>query len=236
MDLKLQLGRIRDWLLHFGAYPEETLEQRAKRRLYLGISWLAMVLTIPTVLEDLGAGHYWIVVINAVGVALFIPLLAALQWKPRLFSLWVQLYLGYILASTVVQAALQGGLVASGLEPIFGIGIVILILILFGIRTAAWWFAAFVATVALTLAVPNWVDPIYVVETPEPEIAVTVVSLGVIVFLAMIYFARQRDRFQKESDDLLHNILPDEIATRLKSDNTLIADDYESASTRSTYL
>jgi class 3 adenylate cyclase len=29
---------------------------------------------------------------------------------------------------------------------------------------------------------------------------------------------------------LLHNILPDEIATRLKSDNTLIADDYESAS------
>ena len=29
---------------------------------------------------------------------------------------------------------------------------------------------------------------------------------------------------------MLHNILPDEIATRLKSDNTLIADDYESAS------
>ena len=58
MDLKLQLGRIRDWLLHFGAYPEETLEQRAKRRLYLGIAWLATVLTISTVLEDLGAGHY----------------------------------------------------------------------------------------------------------------------------------------------------------------------------------
>ncbi len=230
MDLKLQLGRIRDWLLQFGAYPEETLEQRAKRRLYLGIGWLATVLTIPTVLEDLGAGHYWIVVINAFLVALWIPVLAALQWKPRLFSLWVQLFLGYVLASTVVQAALQGGLVASGLEPIFGIGIVILILILFGIRTAAWWFAAFVATVALTVAVPNWVDPIYVVETPEVEIAVTVVSLGVIVFLAMIYFVRQRDRFQKESDDLLHNILPDEIATRLKSDNTLIADDYESAS------
>ena len=230
MDLKLQLGRIWDWLLHFGAYPEETLEQRAKRRLYLGITWLATALTIPTVLEDLGAGHYWIAVINAVGVALLIPVLAALQWKPRLFSLWVQLLLGYVLAFGVVQAALQGGLVASGLEPIFGIGIVILILILFGIRTAAWWFAAFVATVALSLAVPNWVDPIYVVETPEAEIAVTVVSLGVIVFLAMIYFVRQRDRFQKESDDLLHNILPDEIATRLKSDNTLIADDYESAS------
>jgi len=69
MDLKLQLGRIRDWLLHFGAYPEETLEQRAKRRLYLGITWLATALTAPVVLEDLGAGLYWIAVINAVGVA-----------------------------------------------------------------------------------------------------------------------------------------------------------------------
>ena len=46
----------------------------------------------------------------------------------------------------------------------------------------------------------------------------------------MIYFLRQRDRFQQESDDLLHNILPDEIAARLKADDTLIADDYESAS------
>jgi guanylate cyclase len=46
----------------------------------------------------------------------------------------------------------------------------------------------------------------------------------------MAYFVRQRDRFQKQSDDLLHSILPDEIATRLKTDTSMIADDFPEAS------
>jgi class 3 adenylate cyclase len=46
----------------------------------------------------------------------------------------------------------------------------------------------------------------------------------------MVYFVRQRDRFQKESDDLLHNILPEQIANRLKAGDATIADSFESAS------
>ena len=76
-------------MVHFGAYPEETLEQRAKRRLFLAVGWVATLLTIPTVIEALGSGFVWVAAINALVVALFIPLLVALQWKPRLFSLWV---------------------------------------------------------------------------------------------------------------------------------------------------
>jgi len=230
MDFRLQLGRIWDWLVHFGAYPEETLEQRAKRRLFLAIGWVATLLTIPTVLEALGSGFVWVAAINALVVALFIPLLVALQWKPRLFSLWVQLLLGIILLVSIPLAALQGGLVASGIDSIFTVAIVVMILILFGIRTAVLWFVAFLVVVALTLLIPTWVDPLYPGETPEAEIAFNLVAFGLVMLLAMIYFVRQRDRFQKESDDLLHNILPDEVAMRLKADEALIADDYESAS------
>lgn len=50
------------------------------------------------------------------------------------------------------------------------------------------------------------------------------------MYAGMAYFVRQRDRFQQESDDLLHNILPDEIATRLKSDKSMIAEDFPHAS------
>ena len=231
MDLRPQLGRISDWLLHFGAYPEETLEQRAKRRLFLTVGWIATVLTIPTVLEAVGSGFGWVAGINALVVVLFIPLLVALQSKPRLFPLWVQLMLAIILVvESVVLAAVQGGLVASGIDSIFSVAIVVLILILFGTRTAAWWFVAFVASVVLTLLVPNWVDPLYVVETPEAEIAFNLVAFGLLMLLAMIYFVRERDRFQKESDDLLHNILPDDIAQRLKVDSALIADSFDAAS------
>jgi len=230
MDFRPQLGRIWDWLVHFGSYPEETLEQRAKRRLFLAVAWVATLLTIPTVLEALGSGFAWVAGINALVVALFIPLLVALQWKPRLFPLWVQLMLAIILLVSVPLAALQGGLVASGIDTIFTVAIVVMILILFGIRTAVLWFVAFVVVVALTLLIPTWVDPLYVGETPEAEIAFNLVAFGLVMLFAMIYFVQQRDRFQQESDDLLHNILPDEVAIRLKAGDELIADDYESAS------
>jgi adenylate cyclase len=46
----------------------------------------------------------------------------------------------------------------------------------------------------------------------------------------MIYFIRQRDRFQRRSDDLLHAILPDQIAAQLKDEPGTIADDVSSAS------
>ena len=41
-----------------------------------------------------------------------------------------------------------------------------------------------------------------------------------------LYFVRQRDRFQQQSDDLLHNILPDPIVTRIKEGTSMIADDF----------
>jgi guanylate cyclase len=69
-----------------------------------------------------------------------------------------------------------------------------------------------------------------VVEGTDDGIAQTVVGVTVFLFAGMAYFVRQRDRSQTESDELLHNILPDEIARRLKADRTMIADDYESAS------
>jgi guanylate cyclase len=56
------------------------------------------------------------------------------------------------------------------------------------------------------------------------------IATGVVTFVVTVYFVRQRDRFQKQSDDLLHNILPDEIAARLKANASMVADSFESAS------
>ncbi|NIO60061.1 MAG: hypothetical protein GTO33_12150, partial [Acidobacteria bacterium] len=60
--------------------------------------------------------------------------------------------------------------------------------------------------------------------------AQTLIGMGIVIMAITLYFVRQRDRFQQESDDLLHNILPDEIATRLKTDTSMIADDFPHAS------
>jgi adenylate cyclase len=87
-----------------------------------------------------------------------------------------------------------------------------------------------VLSVVLAVIVPHWVDPIYDVEPSEADAAMVIIATAILLYAAMAYFVRDRDRFQEESDDLLHNILPDEIASRLKSGDTLIADSHDAAS------
>ncbi len=48
-----------------------------------------------------------------------------------------------------------------------------------------------------------------------------------LILLVTAYFVRQRDRYQRQSDDLLDNILPNEIARRLKSGSEKIADHFD---------
>src|SRR5205823_5117645 len=55
-------------------------------------------------------------------------------------------------------------------------------------------------------------------------------ATGIVTAAGVIYFVHQRDRFQRRSDDLLHAILPDQIAARLKDRPGTIANDVASAS------
>jgi guanylate cyclase len=80
------------------------------------------------------------------------------------------------------------------------------------------------------MVIPEFVDPVYEFSDPNAEAGPNLIALGVVIMAVTLYFVRQRDFFQKQSDDLLHNILPDSIATRLKSDTSMIADDFAEAS------
>jgi guanylate cyclase len=132
--------------------------------------------------------------------------------------------------AALLETTLFGGFLESGLVVMFGLIIVTGALISLGIRPALWWFGAFVASVVYSLLIPNWVDPIYVMGDPSGDAAFNLVAAGAVIFAVMIYFLRQRDLFQKQSDDLLHNILPDDVAHRLKTDDSMIADSFETAS------
>jgi len=95
---------------------------------------------------------------------------------------------------------------------------------------AFWWFAAYVVSVVCAVLIPDRVDPLYTRVDPAADAAITLIATGMVTFALMVYFVRQRDRFQRRSDDLFHNILPEEIADRLKDSNAMIADSFGSAS------
>ena len=217
-------------MLSFGSYPEEPEAQRAKRRIIIAALWMGTILSVPSVPRDFGAGYAWVAVANAVVILVIPAVIFGLNRSPHRFALWVNVMFLTVYVLLLLEVTFFGGLVESGIAPLFILIIVVGSLIAFGVRSAIWWFGAFLASIIYSIAIPNWVDAIYIVEDPTRDIVGNLVATAIVILAVMIYFVRQRDRFQKESDDLLHNILPDEIATRLKESSAMIADSYDSAS------
>src|SRR5215216_5666167 len=155
--------------------------------------------------------------------------LMGLHLRPRRFALAINLLLGTVFVVQLIKTALFGGLLESGLVVTFNLLIVLAALLALGYRAASWWFAAFVGSVVYAALIHNRIDPVYE-PRPTSVAAWNLIATGAITFVVTVYFVRQRDRFQKQSDDLLHNILPDEIAARLKANASMVADSFESAS------
>jgi len=223
------MSKMIDPLLSIGAYPEESETQRARRRIILATTWVASLLTlVPTLMEFLSR-LLWVALSDVGILVVTAVLLVSLHLKPRRFALIINLLLGTVFVVGLIKIALFGGLLESGLVVIFNLAIVFAALLALGFRAASWWFAAFVASVIYGASIHNRIDPVYK-PRPTSVAAFNLIAFGVLTFVVTVYFVRQRDRFQKQSDDLLHNILPDEIAVRLKGNSSMVADSFESAS------
>jgi adenylate cyclase len=218
-----------DALLSIGAYSEESETQRARRRIIVATTWVASLLTALTILSEFASRLLWVALSDTGIIVVTAVMLMSLRLKPRRFALAINLLLGTVFVVQLINTALFGGLLESGLVVSFNLAIVLAALLALGYRAASWWFVAFVGSVVYAALIHNRIDPLYE-PRPSSVAAWNLIAVGVITLVVTVYFVRQRDRFQKQSDDLLHNILPDEIAARLKANASMIADSFESAS------
>jgi class 3 adenylate cyclase len=218
-----------DALLSIGAYPEESETQQARRRIILATLWVASLLTALTIVGEFLSGLLWVALSHTGIIVVTVVVLIGLHLRPRRFAFAINLLLGTVFVVGLIVTTLFGGLLESGLIVIFNLAIVLAALLAFGNRAASWWFIAFVASVVYAALIHNRIDPLYE-PLPSSVAAFNLIGLGLLTFVVTVYFVRQRDRFQKQSDDLLHNILPDEIAGRLKAKTSMIADSFASAS------
>jgi guanylate cyclase len=222
--------RVFDSILSIGAYPGETEIRGGARRVLVVSLIVATALSIPSTLADLSAGYTWVAAINLVLIVAAPVALLAINFSPHRFAsifTWV-----FVLVYVVQlgETTMFGGLLPSGLVVVFGLALVLGAMLVIGLRAAIWWLAAFVASVLYAVVIPHWVDPIYTPTASVADAAFNLIATAILVLVVLAYFARQRDRFQQRSDDLLRNILPDEIADRLKDERAMIADDFASAS------
>jgi len=231
MASTLRWKQLLEPVLSIGAYEGEPETKRGGRRVFLITFIVATLLRIPANLADLDAGYTWLGVMGLFTTFVLGPLILVLiRFRPHRFAALVTALFVVIFITELVETTMFGGLLPSGLVVIFGLGLVLGALLAIGVRAAIWWAVAFALSVVYAAVIPRWVDPIYDMSDPTAEAAFNLIATGVLTVAVLVYFVRQRDRFQRRSDDLLHNILPDDIADRLKTDETMIADDFPSVS------
>lgn len=216
-------------MLSIGADPGEPDVRRGRRRILVGYLFIgALTRGFVSAIEfSEGSPEGWVDLVAAIASVLFLVTLAN---RPGWFSGIANAAIGALLIEVLAATVIDGGLVPSEMIVLFGLLAVVGALILLPLPNAFAWTFAFLVTVVLAVILPNRIEPLHEPDWSEAGIAATIIGVTVFVFAGMAYFVRQRDRFQTESDDLLHNILPDDIARRLKAGSGMIADDCEEAS------
>lgn len=226
-----RLSDLWEFLLSFGAYPDEPERRRGGRRILVGAMWYSVpFIPVFSAAGPLREGRFWVaVVLWSIGVV-NLAVLIALKLYPRNYENIIPVVFVANIAGSSIIAIIQGGLVPSGVNNAWGLISVLGAIVAFGIRAAVFWFGAWLVALIATAVIPTWIEPVYSQPLRTESVVFSFVGLTVLIVAVLIYFVRQRDRYQKQSDDLLYNILPDEIADQLKREHGMIADYYPSAS------
>jgi guanylate cyclase len=231
------MGRLLAIASRIGADPRDTDELRLRRTILsafvilfwpLPIFWSSIYLAYGEVVAAAIPFAYDVIALASLAV------FAATRW----FGLFRLVnVLGFILLPLLLQVAL-GGFAPSSAVVMWSVVAPFAALILSGVRSAAGWLGVFGAELVVAAAL----DPGLSGSNALPAPLVTaffVLNIGALATVAvalMATFVSQKDsamgllaQEQDRSERLLLNVLPREIASRLKAGETPIADAYDAA-------
>jgi adenylate cyclase len=221
-----------DRAVSLGANARDTADERFRKRLLVGVA----LVILPVAL--VWGGLYWAV--GEHGVALTPWAYAAgsatslavfARTRSLAFLRTAQQVL--ILVAPAAGTVMLGGLDESSSVILWSL-FAPLGAVAFDRPGRAWpWFAAFVTTVVLALALSEVVRPDGA-ELPGAFVrtfdVLNIVVVSLVAMLLLVTFARGRDTAQARVELLLLNVLPAEVAQRLQSDPHSIADHFDDVS------
>jgi adenylate cyclase len=223
---------LRDRVLSIGADPRDTADERFRKRLLVGVA--LVILPVAFIWGCL----YWAVGERAVALTPWAYLAGsaislAIFARTRSFAFLRTAQLLLILLAPALGMVMIGGLDESSSVILWSL-LAPLGAVAFDRPERAWpWFAAFVATTGLALALSEVVRPDGA-DLPAAFVGTFDVLNILVVFLVamvlLVTFARGRDAAQARVEALLLNVLPADIAQRLQSDPHLIADHFDEVS------
>ena len=223
---------LHDRLLSIGADPSDTSDERFRKRLLVGVALVILPVGFLWGCLYWIVGEHWVALTpwayvtgSAVSLAIFARAknFASLR-TAQLLLILVAPALGTIMLGGLREAS--GVILWSLFAPLGAVA--------FDRPVRAWpWFAAFVATVLLTLVLSEVVRPDGA-DLPDAFVrtfdVLNIVVVSAVAMMLLVTFARGRDAAQARVETLLLNVLPAEIAQRLQSDPNSIADHFDEAS------
>ena len=219
-----------DRALSIAVTDDDDDETRRTKRLLTGALLVSLAtpwLTIAQLIAAEAVLGAW-----AVSISNIVALLALLtMWvKPSTFPGVYHLIVGANLAVSAAMTLMFGGFLASGVNFVWTVILVLGALVIFEDKRATIWLVVSIAVLVGSVVAAGYVDPLY--DAPNPELSSLATFLVVLIFAYFVvwYYVEQRSELLALSEGLLKNILPDRIASRLKNSDEMIADEYESAS------
>lgn len=212
-----------------GAMPDDSDDERIRKgalTLAVGmVSALTPIWVVTYLILDLplsAAIPLAYLVISVISLAAF--------WRTKRFRGFRTTQLALLLCLPFALQWSLGGFVASSGVALWALTCPLGALTFAGTKQASPWFIAYVGLIGVSLALEPHLTPADVPEAVEvASFAANVVGVSLTAYLLLQFFVREREREHARSERLLLNVLPAPVATRLKRDEGVIADRFESA-------
>lgn len=223
---------LRERALSIGADPRDTVDERVRRRLLVGIALLILPVALAWGVLYWAVGEHEVALTPwayAVGSAASLAVFA----RTRSFAFLRTAQLLLILALPALGTVMLGGLDESSSVILWSL-LAPLGAVAFDRPARAWpWFGAFVATATLAVGLAEVVRPDGA-DLPDGFVrtfdVLNIVVVALVAMMLLVAFAQGRETARARVEALLLNVLPAEVAQRLQSDPNSIADHFDDAS------
>lgn len=210
--------------------PDDGQDLARTKRVFTAALWVSLFSSAFTINQYLSFNA------DLVAWTVTVPLLCSgaslisMKLQPATYPGVMHLVAAGTMLASAATVILLGGLLESASGSAWSLLALIGAVIVFADRRAHFWFAVFIFSTLAAIWIATTTEPRYVLPNPEFVAAFNILLVSGVIYPAFYYFVRKSDSLYRESESLLLNVLPKEVADRLKASDDVIADNFESAS------
>jgi adenylate cyclase len=219
-----------DRIVSFAVVPGDSADTIRTKRIFTAALWAALPASISSSWVLLGYEARWAALAVTVPFVTAAISLIAMRVNPSAYPGIMHLVAAGTIATSLAIVVMFGGIFESASGPMWSLLAVFGAVLVFGDRRAHFWMVVFVVTGAAAAVLTTRIDPLYTLPNPEHLAVYNLVTVSLFVYTLLYYLVRKSDALLQQADRLLRNVLPDQVAERLKVSEEMIADEYESAS------